>query len=58
VRFIRSVFFPRSVIFYDHSGHLLGEISPKHVQQTNLDELEKLHDRVQRDRHVRIRSVA
>jgi hypothetical protein len=57
-RFIRSVFFPRSVAFYDHDGQLLGEISPERVQQTNLADLERLHDRIQRDRHVRIRSVA
>jgi hypothetical protein len=58
IRFVRTNVLPRSIVFIDHDGRQLGEISPKRVHETDLKELERLHERVRRDRHLRIRTVA
>ena len=58
LRFLRTNVFPRSVVFIDHNGKELGEISPELIQQSNLADLERMHDRVVGEKHLRIRAVA
>ncbi len=53
-RFIRSIWSPRSVVFYAHDGTELGEISSEAVQHKSLEDLERMHERVRREEHVRI----
>jgi hypothetical protein len=58
VRFLRTNIFPRSVVFIDHDGKELGEISPESIHQANLADLERMHERVVKEKHLRIRAVA
>jgi hypothetical protein len=58
IRFLRTNFYPRSVVFIDHDGEKIVEISPERVQQTDVKELERMYERVRHEKHVRIRAVA
>lgn len=58
LRFLRTNIFPGKVVMIDHTGKELGEISPEAIHDNSLEDLEKMHDRVVGEKHLRIRAVA
>lgn len=49
---------PRPLIFEDEKGAVLGQLSSDSVQQTDVKDLERLHERIRRAESVHVKSAA
>jgi hypothetical protein len=45
------------LVVTDHDGKVMGEISTERLQHTDLEELERLHERVRRDKGAELRAA-
>jgi predicted transcriptional regulator len=46
------------LVVTDHNGKVMAEFTTERVQQTDLEDLERLHERVRREKGAELRAAA